>query len=248
MSELSMPRCYNRESKPHRFCPGCGHGLVLKALGMAIDELDISSRMVFACDIGCSLLAWNFFSVDSLQTHHGRTLPVVVGIKRARPELVTVAYMGDGGGYAIGLQHLVSTALRNDPVTVIVVNNTTYAMTGGQMAPTTLEGQHTKTSPGGRDIEETGAPFKGPESLIGVAPPESYLARGTVANVIRLKKMIRKGLERQLRGDFAFIEALSTCPTNWRTDAAGTWGFLEHEMGAYYQVGEMAAGREPITP
>ncbi len=241
-----MPRCYNRESKPHRFCPGCGHGLVLKALGMAIDELEIASRTVFACDIGCSLLAWNFFAMDSLQTHHGRTTPVAVGLKRASPELVAVAYMGDGGGYAIGLQHLISAALRNDPITVILVNNTTYAMTGGQMAPTTLAGQKTETTPGGRDIGETGRPFKGPEALSAISAPDSYLARGTVANVLRLKKIIQKGLETQLGGNFAFIEALSTCPTNWRTSAAGTWGFLEQEMSAYYRVGEMPAQKEPV--
>lgn len=246
MSEISMPRCYNTHSKPHRFCPGCGHGLVLKALGMAIDELGIASRTVFACDIGCSLLAWDFFNMDSLQTHHGRTTPVMVGLKRADPELVAVAYMGDGGGYAIGLQHLISAALRNDPITVILVNNTTYAMTGGQMAPTTLAGQKTETTPRGRDIRETGNPFRGPESLVAMTSPDSYLARGTVANIPRLKKMIRKGLETQLQGNFAFVEALSTCPTNWRTNAAGTWDFLEHEMSEYYRVGEMAIEQEPV--
>lgn len=239
MSELSMPRCWNRESKPHRFCPGCGHGLVLKALGMAVDTLELEERVTFACDIGCSLLAWNFFTFPSLQTHHGRTIPVMVGMKRADPERVVVAYMGDGGGYSIGLQHLVSAAGRDEPITVILVNNTVYAMTGGQMAPTTLPGQKTETTPFGRDDAETGLPFKGPETLAAVARSEAYLARGTVAQVLRLKKALQKGLETQLRGHFAFVEALSTCPTNWRTNAADTWRFLEHEMGGYYRPAEI---------
>lgn len=239
MSELSMPRCWNRETKPHSFCPGCGHGLVLKALGMAVDELALAERVTFACDIGCSLLAWNFFNFPSLQTHHGRTIPVMVGVKKGDSKRVAVAYMGDGGGYSIGLQHLVSTAVRDDPVTVILVNNTVYAMTGGQMAPTTLTGQKTETTPFGRDEAETGIPLKGPELLAGVVHPDAYLARGTVAQVLRLKKAIQKGLETQLKGHFAFIEALSTCPTNWRTNAASTWSFLEQEMGGYYRTAEI---------
>ena len=143
----AMPKCWNPETKPHKFCPGCGHGLALKMLGEAIDELDIQDRVIFGCDIGCSLLSWDFFNVDSVQTHHGRTTPVITGIKRARPELIGIAYMGDGGGYAIGAQHLVNSATRNEKVTAILINNTNYGMTGGQMAPTTLPGQKTETTP-----------------------------------------------------------------------------------------------------
>lgn len=237
MSELSMPLCWNRDSKPHRFCPGCGHGLVLKALGLAVDELEIGDRVTFACDIGCSLLAYDFFRFPSMQTHHGRTIPVMVGLKKAVPEKMVIAYLGDGGGYAIGLQHLVSAALRDDPVTVILVNNTVYAMTGGQMAPTTLAGQKTETTPFGRDTAEMGLPLKGPELLIPVVNSEAYLARGTVAQVLKLKGMLKKALETQKKGHFAFVEALSTCPTNWRTNAAATWSFLEQEMSSYYSVG-----------
>ncbi len=244
MSEHSMPQCWHRESKPHRFCPGCGHGLVLKALGLAVDELGLAERIIFACDIGCSLLAWDFFTFPCMQTHHGRTIPVMVGLKRASPDRIVVAYMGDGGGYSIGLQHLISAAQRHDPITAVLVNNTVYAMTGGQMAPTTLPGQKTETTPFGRDEADTGRPFRGPETLAAVAHPRAYLARGTVARVPRLKNMIREALERQLQGDFAFVEALSTCPTNWRTSAAETWSFLEQEMGSYYRPGEIAVARE----
>lgn len=239
MSMRSMPHCWNKETKPHRFCPGCGHGIVLKALGLAIDELGIEDQVNFACDIGCSLLAWDFFNFPSLQTHHGRTIPVMVGMKRAAPKKITLAYMGDGGGYSIGLQHLISASLRDDPITVILVNNTVYAMTGGQMAPTTLIGQVTETSPFGREEDETGRSLKGPEALRGVAHPEAYLARGTVAQVLRLKKTLLNALKTQQAGHFSFVEALSTCPTNWRTNAADTWSFLEQQMGEYYPAGEI---------
>jgi 2-oxoglutarate ferredoxin oxidoreductase subunit beta len=236
---LAMPKSWHVESKPHKFCPGCGHGLVLKALGEAIDELDIQESMIFGCDIGCSLLAWDFFDVDSVQTHHGRTTPVMVGIKRARPELVCVAYMGDGGGYAIGSQHLVNAAFRNDKVTVIVVNNTVYAMTGGQMAPTTLSGQKTETSPYGRDPDDSGFPTHGPEMVAAIASPGAYVARATVSNMKQLNRFMKKALVNQIQGKgFSFLEVLSTCPTNWRTNAKQTWGFLEEEMAGQFKTGE----------
>ena len=146
----AVPKSWRADTKLHKFCPGCGHGLVLKALGQVIDELGLHDRVVFGCDIGCSLLSWDFFNVDSIQTHHSRTNPVMTGIKRANPGLICMAYMGDGGGYAIGSQHLVNAALRNDKITAIIVNNAQYGMTGGQMAPTTLPGMKTETSPYGR--------------------------------------------------------------------------------------------------
>lgn len=234
-----MPKSWNPESKPHKFCPGCGHGLVLKALGQAIDELGIQDRVVFGCDIGCSLLSWDFFNVDTVQTHHGRTTPVMVGIKRANPNLVVVAYMGDGGGYAIGSQHLVNAATRNEKITCILVNNTNYAMTGGQMAPTTMPGQKTETTPYGRDVEETGYPMLGPEMVAAITKEGAYAARGSVAKFAQLKKYIKKALENQMAGrGFSFVEALSTCPTNWRTNAAQTWQFIEETMTKYFPLGE----------
>jgi 2-oxoglutarate ferredoxin oxidoreductase subunit beta len=236
----AMPKSWNRESKPHKFCPGCGHGIVLKALGQAIDELGIQDRVVFGCDIGCSLLAWDFFNVDSIQTHHGRTVPVIAGIKRARPDVIGIAYMGDGGGYAIGAQHLVNSATRNEKILAILVNNANYGMTGGQMAPTTLPGQKTETTPYGRDIEETGYPTQGPEMVASITPEGAYVARGTMANPIQLKNYLKKALENQIAGNgFSFIEALSACPTNWRTNAKETWDFVMKEMPKFFKIGEL---------
>lgn len=140
-----LPKAQNSEVGVSKFCPGCGHGLVLKTLASTIDDLEIQERAVFGCDIGCSLLSWNYMNVDTVQTHHGRTTPVIYGVTRANPGTVGIAYMGDGGGLAIGAQHLVNAAVRNEKMVVVLVNNTNYGMTGGQMAPTTLPGQKTET-------------------------------------------------------------------------------------------------------
>ncbi|MCQ2559295.1 MAG: thiamine pyrophosphate-dependent enzyme [Clostridia bacterium] len=233
--QAPMPQCWKADTKPHKFCPGCGHGLILKALGQAIDELAIQDKTIFGCDIGCSLLAWDFFELDTVQTHHGRTIPVMTGLKRANPELLPIAYMGDGGGYAIGSQHLVNAAARNEQITVIVVNNTQYAMTGGQMAPTTLPGQKTETTPFGRDPEKTGYPTLGAEMAAAISRENAYVARGTVANMLQLKGYLKKALQNPA---FSFVEVLSLCPTNWRTQAAETWSFVEQEMTQYFKPGE----------
>ncbi|MDD4239524.1 MAG: thiamine pyrophosphate-dependent enzyme, partial [Desulfotomaculaceae bacterium] len=233
-----MPRSWRSETKPHKFCPGCGHGIILKFLGEAIDELEIQDKVIFGCDIGCSLLSWDFFNLDSVQTHHGRTIPVMTGIKRARPELICIAYMGDGGGYSIGAQHMVAAAARNEKITVILANNTQYAMTGGQMAPTTLPGQKTETSPYGRDPEVTGYPLQGPEMVTAITPDGAYVARSSIGNLRQLKEALKKALENQINGSgFSFVEALSSCPTNWRTNAKDTWSFVENEMSKHFKVG-----------
>ncbi len=242
MSEESMPLSWRTETKPHKFCPGCGHGLVLKALGMAVDRLNIAERVLFGCDIGCSLLSWDFFNLDTVQTHHGRTVPFIVGAKRARPHLIGIAYMGDGGAYAIGVQHLINATMRNDRILVIIVNNTTYAMTGGQMAPTTLSGQITETTPEGRTAGREGYPLRGPEMIASFAPEGAYIARGTVSRVPNLSRFLQRGLENVLQDrGISVVEALSTCPTNWRTNAVDTWKYLEKEMTEYYPVGELVS-------
>lgn len=236
----AMPKSWRADTKPHKFCPGCGHGLVLKALGYAIDELGIQDKVVFGCDIGCSLLAWDFFNCDSIQTHHGRTNPVMTGIKRANPDLICIAYMGDGGGYAIGSQHLVNAAARNEKITTILVNNAQYAMTGGQMAPTTLPGMKTETTPYGRDVRTTGYPCQGPEMVAAITKEGAYVARGTIAKPTQLKGYIKEALQNQMAGNgFSFLECLSCCPTNWRTNYEETWDFVENEMTKYFKIGEL---------
>lgn len=234
-----LPKAQNLEPGASKFCPGCGHGMVLKTLGHSIDELELHQRAVFGCDIGCSLLSWNYFNIDSVQTHHGRTTPVIYGITRATPDAVGIAYMGDGGGLAIGAQHLVNAAVRNEKMMVVLVNNTNYGMTGGQMAPTTLPGQKTETSPYGRDIEATGNPAKGAEMVAAIADKEkAYVTRGSISNLRQLKTMFKKGLQNVADGrGFSYVEVLSLCPLNWRTNNVDTWARL-NVMEEYFKVEE----------
>lgn len=231
MSEPRMPKCYKKESKPSSFCPGCGHSLTLKNLGFVMDEMKIASDTVFATDIGCSLLAWDFYDVDTVQAHHGRVTAMAAGLKRALPKSVVLAYMGDGGGYAIGLHHLIGAARRNDPITVILVNNTLYAMTGGQMAPTTYKGENTSSSPEGTFADEE--PLHGPEFLKTICDKKAFLARTSVDNPFELKKYLARAIETQKKGNFSFVEILSYCPINWKTDARGTMDFMDHLKGIY---------------
>ena len=235
-----MPECWRKETKTHKFCPGCGHGIVLKALGEAIDELGIQDKVIFTVDIGCCLLAIDFFNIDTIQTHHGRTNAVCTGVKRATPDKICIAYMGDGGGYAIGSQHLVNAAARNEKITAILVNNTNYGMTGGQMAPTTLPGQVTQTSPYGRDVETVGYPLRVCEMLSELDGP-AYLERvavNDVKSVRKAKKAIKKAFTYQTEGKgFSLIEILSTCPTNWGMTPLKANEWLKNEMAAYYPLG-----------
>lgn len=234
MLEPRFPICYKSDSKPHKFCPGCGHPAVLKMLGEAIDELGIAKKTVFLIDIGCSLLAWDFFDIPTSQTHHGRTVPTAIGFKMADPEKLVIAYVGDGGGYAIGLQHTIHSCLRNDPITTILVNNTCYAMTGGQLAPTTIPGEVTTTTPDGKDVAKVGKTVMGPELLSTIADKNAYLARGSVSKHLILKNYLKKALENQMnKNSYSFVEALSYCPLNWKTDAKETIAFMEEIEKVY---------------
>jgi len=229
-----FPKCYKAESKPHKFCPGCGHPIVLKMLGQVIDEMGIADKVVFMVDIGCSLLAWDYFDLPTTQTHHGRTVPTAVGFKLADPEKIVIAYVGDGGAYAIGLQHTLTTCLRNNPITTIVVNNTVYAMTGGQLAPTTVDNEITTTTPAGKTEFTT---LKGPELLKTIAGKEAYIARGTTDKPLVLKQYLKKAIETQIQGNFSLVEAVSACPVNWKTDAPKTIQRIQ-ELEKEFQLGE----------
>jgi 2-oxoglutarate ferredoxin oxidoreductase subunit beta len=232
MQEPKFPKCYKVDSKPHKFCPGCGHPIVLKMLGQVIDEMSLEKRIIFLVDIGCSLLAWDFFDLPTSQTHHGRTVPTAVGFKMAAPDKTVIAYMGDGGGYAIGLQHTISSAQRGDPLTTIVVNNTLYGMTGGQSAPTTCPGEITTTTPAGSRV----SPFLGPETLARIAPPGSFICRGSTNKPLVLKEYLKKALQAQIGGHYSFVEALSVCPLNWHTDAKETIERIQ-ELEKVFKVG-----------
>jgi len=239
MTESNFPKSWKKSSKPHKFCPGCGQALALKNLGYVIDKLEIADKMVYGCDIGCSLLTWDMFDVDTIQTHHGRVLPTMVGFKLAKPSAVTLAFMGDGGGYAIGAQHLVNAVMRDDPVTIILINNANYAMTGGQMAPTTLIGQHTTTAPNGRDWQKVGMPIHGPEMLAEIATDNAYIARTISTDINDCREKIRKALQNQIDGrGISFVEIISMCPINWHTNTMESLAFSENEMVEVYPIKE----------
>jgi len=219
---------------PAKFCPGCGHPMVLMALYRVLQKMNLKDKAVLGLDIGCSLLAWNYLPINTFQTHHGRVAPTMVGFKRARKDSVCIGYTGDGGAYAIGLQSLVHAAKRDEPIFVLVVNNTVYGMTGGQTAPTTLHGQITDTSPEGYE----GTPFLGPEILSKACNKNAFLARGAVNDMKQLEEMLEKAIENQLAGHFSLVEALSFCPTNWKTVGAGTIGQL-NELKETFKIGEI---------
>jgi 2-oxoglutarate ferredoxin oxidoreductase subunit beta len=207
---------------------------VLKALGEVIDEMGIQNQSIFLIDIGCSLLAWDFFDIPTTQTHHGRTVPVAMGFKKADPKKIVIAYQGDGGGYAIGLQHTITSCLRNDPITTILVNNTVYAMTGGQSAPTTFDKEITATTPKGKRDEFVS--LRGPEMLSALGNKKAFIARGSIDKPLVLKDYLRRAIERQIDGHYSFIEALSSCPTNWKTDAENTIKIVK-SLEKFYKLG-----------
>jgi 2-oxoglutarate ferredoxin oxidoreductase subunit beta len=240
MIEPRIARSVNMESKPSNFCPGCGYGIILKALGEVIDEMEVGPRTVFGIDIGCNLLAWDYYKLDTIQTHHGRVTPLISGYKRGQKESVVIGIAGDGGLYSIGLQSLLHTAHRNEAVTVIGVNNTLYAMTGGQAGPTTMKNEVTDSSPNGKFTYDK--PFFGPELVKNVAEKGAFLARGSVDNIANLKQLLKQAIENQLKGNFSMVEVLSYCPTNWKTNARETIDRLD-VMKKVYPLGVIDDGK-----
>lgn len=204
---------------PFHYCPGCHHSIIHRLIAEAIDILGIQERVIAVASIGCSVFLYDYFAVDMLEAPHGRAPAVATGIKRARPESIVFTYQGDGDLAAIGLAETIHAANRGERLAVFFVNNTVYGMTGGQMAPTTLAGQKTTTTPLGRRIDREGAPLKMAE-MIGALQPPVFVARVAVdnpRNIFQAKKAVRKALGIQVEGKgYAFVEFLSACPTNWK--------------------------------
>ena len=216
--KLVYDRPQGLQDVPTHYCPGCGHGIVHKLLGQAIDELGIRERTIVIAPVGCSVLIYHYLNTDSCEAAHGRAPAVATGLKRVLPDRIVVSYQGDGDLLAIGMGETIHAANRGERITVLFVNNAIYGMTGGQMAPTTLAGQKTKTSPFGRDPAEAGFPIRACELLATLEAPVfiERCAVDTVRNTLRAKKAIRKALENQVDGrGYSFVEILSMCPTNW---------------------------------
>ncbi len=225
---------------PFHYCPGCTHGIIHRLVAEAIDELGIEGKTVGVAPVGCAVMAYNYFACDMVEAAHGRAPAIATGLKRCMPENIIFTYQGDGDLASIGMAETVHSASRNENITIIFVNNAIYGMTGGQMAPTSLPGQVTQTSPYGRDVETAGYPVKVSEMLSTLDGPE-YIERvavNSVKNVKAAKKAIKKAFQNQIEGKgFSLIEVVSTCPTNWGMTPSNALKWLEENMLPYYPLG-----------
>ena len=229
-----------REGFKYSFCPGCDHGVAIRLVAEVLDEFGIRDNTILVASIGCSVTAYDFLNVDSLEAPHGRALAEATGIKRATPDKVVFTYQGDGDFASIGLAESLHSALRGEKLTAICINNTTYGMTGGQLGPTTILGQVTTTSPTGRNLEYYGYPIKIAEH-IALCDGTAFAARvslDTVANINKAKQAIKKAFEVQLKGlGFGFVEILSTCPTNWKMTPEKAHERVREEMMPIFKPG-----------
>ena len=225
---------------PMHYCPGCTHGIIHRLVAEAIDELGVEGRTVGVASVGCSVMSYDYFGCDMVQAPHGRAPAVATGLKRAIPGNVVFTYQGDGDLAAIGTAETVHAATRGENITVIFVNNAIYGMTGGQMAPTSLPGQVTQTTPYGRDTKTAGYPIRVCEmlsTLDGVALAQRVTV-DSVRHSAEAKKAIKNAFENQIEGrGYSIVEVLSTCPTNWGLAPAEALEWLQNNMIPYYPLG-----------
>ena len=225
---------------PLHYCPGCTHGIIHRLVAEAIDELGIQGKTIGIAPVGFAVFAYNYFNVDMMEAAHGRAPAVATGCKRVNPQNVVFTYQGDGDLASIGAAEITHAATRGENITVIFVNNAIYGMTGGQMAPTTLPGQVTTTSPYGRDPALCGYPIRVSEMLATLDGP-AYIARCSVHDVKHIldaKKCIKKAFETQIaKKGFSMVEVLSSCPTNWGMTPREALNWLEANMIPQYPLG-----------
>ena len=225
---------------PMHYCPGCTHGIIHRLVAEAIDELGIEGKTIGVAPVGCSVMAYNYFACDMVQAAHGRAPAIATGVKRANPDNIVFTYQGDGDLASIGMAETIHAATRGENITIIFVNNAIYGMTGGQMAPTSLPGQVTQTSPYGRDTKTAGFPIKVCE-LLSELEGATYLERvavNNVKNVKNAKKAIKKAFENQVNNKgFSLIEVVSTCPTNWGLTPIKALEWVDEKMIPYYPLG-----------
>jgi 2-oxoglutarate/2-oxoacid ferredoxin oxidoreductase subunit beta len=227
------------EQETH-YCPGCTHGIIHKLVAESLVELNLLNNTIGCAAVGCSILSYNYFNVDMIESAHGRAPAVATGVKRVHPDKTVFTYQGDGDLASIGTAEIVHAAHRGEKITTIFVNNAIYGMTGGQMAPTTLQGQKVTTAPEGRDVKHCGMPLKISEMLAQI-PGAAYVERVSVHSpkaVRQAKRAIKQGFEYQMAGlGFSLIEVLSTCPTGWGLSPVDALQWLEDNMIPYYPLG-----------
>ena len=226
------------ETSTH-YCPGCGHGTVHKLIAEAIDELDIRDRVIFHSPVGCSVFAYYYFDTGNIQCSHGRAPAVATGVRRVRKDAIVISYQGDGDLAGIGTSEIIHAANRGENITVFFINNAIYGMTGGQMAPTTLQGQKTLTTPTGRDAGRDGLPI-GMAELINALPTPVYIERVTLSSakgVLKTRQAVRKGLKYQVeKKGFSFVEILSPCPVNWKQTPVESRNWLAENLEPVFPI------------
>jgi len=226
---------------PTHYCPGCTHGIAHRLIAEVIDEMAAKERTIGVASVGCSVFAYRYFGVDFAQAAHGRAPAMATGVKRVRPEALVFTYQGDGDLASIGAAEILHAAVRGEQITVFFVNNAIYGMTGGQMAPTTLLGQATTSSPAGRDRATMGTVLRMSE-LLAQVDGAAYVVRRSLHDVVqikRAKKAIRRAFEVQEQGlGFAMVELLSSCPTNWGMTPEAALGYIRDEMVPAFPLGD----------
>jgi len=229
------------EERPTHYCPGCTHGVAHRLIAEVLEEMGELEHTIGVAPVGCAVFAYNYFAFDFVEAPHGRAPAMATGIKRSLPDATVFTYQGDGDLASIGMGEIVAAASRGELISVIFINNTNYGMTGGQMAPTTLPGQVTTSSPMGRDVERQGYPIRTAE-LLSSLDGAAYVVRRSLhdpKNIRMAKKAIRTAFEVQNQGlGFSMVELLSTCPTNWGMTPANARIWLAEHMVPYYPIGD----------
>lgn len=240
MQKTKFVRPKSLKEKQHSYCPGCGHGIVHRLVAEVIDELGVREKTIAVAPVGCAVFAYDYWNFDVTEAAHGRPPAVATGLKRVLPDKIVFTYQGDGDLAAIGTAELIHSANRNENITIIFINNTVYGMTSGQMAPTTLLGQKTLTTPYGRDIYRDGFPLKVCE-LISVLEGTKFVARSSVTNpknVMLTKSYLKKAFMKQLENKgFSLIEILSMCPAGLGMEPLESVVWIEKELVKYYPLG-----------
>ncbi len=238
---FSLPE--SMKEKNTHYCGGCGHGVVHRLICEVIDELGIREKVIAVAPVGCAVLAYDYWNFDVTESAHGRCPAVATGIKRVRPENIVFTYQGDGDLAAIGTAEIIHTANRGENITVIFVNNAVYGMTNGQMAPTTLLGQKTATTPLGRNASTDGFPLKISE-MLAILPGVRFIERTSVsspAQIIKTKRSIKKSFQNQIEGKgFSLVEVLSSCPTYWRMSPRESVKWIDEVMSKEFPLGVLA--------
>lgn len=228
------------KDSPFRFCPGCGHSLIHRLIAECIDRLGIREKTIGIAPVGCAVFAYDYFNIDMIECAHGRPPAVATGLKRSMPDRVVFSYQGDGDLAAIGTAEIIHAANRGENISVFFVNNATYGMTGGQMAPTTLPGQKTSTTPAGRNIQTEGYPLHVSE-LLATIEGVSYIARTSVnsfKNLMAAEKAIEKSFSYQIEGKgFSLVEILSPCPVDWKLSPKDSLAWIEAELTTVFPLG-----------